>query len=86
MSNLPATFLKISPHLVKIFTVVAVVTIGLFGSLVWHTWDTFRYLETTQKNYFRLAELSGSIAYLDEVLTMSSRMAAATGEQKWEAR
>lgn len=86
MLGLPETFSKIAPRLVKTFTAVAVLTIGLFGSFVWHTWDTFRYLETTQKNYFRLSELSGSIVHIDEVLTMSARMAAATGDHAWEAR
>jgi PAS domain S-box-containing protein len=86
MSDLPAISSRTSPRFVKIVTIVTVLTICLFGSLVWHVWDTFRYLENTQKNYFRLTELSGQIVHLDEVLTMSARMAAATGEQNWEAR
>ncbi len=86
MSSLSEISVKISPNFVKLFTIITVLTISLFGSLVWHVWDTFRYLETTQKNYFRLAELSGQIVHLDEVLTMSARMAAATGDQYWEVR
>lgn len=31
-------------------------------------------------------KLTGDIIYLDEVLTMSARMAAATGEHKWTER
>ncbi len=34
----------------------------------------------------RVQELSGSIQHLDEVLTMSARMAATTGDAAWEAR
>src|SRR6185369_12827507 len=34
----------------------------------------------------RVRELTGQIRYLDEVLTMSARMAAATGDLKWEKR
>ncbi len=34
----------------------------------------------------RLLELRGIIVHLDEVLTMSARMAAATGDMKWEER
>jgi signal transduction histidine kinase/CheY-like chemotaxis protein len=86
MSNLLEISSKISPRLIKTFMVVVVLTIGLFASLVWHTWDTFRHLETTQKTYFRLIELSGSIAHLDEVRTMCAQMAAATGDLEWEAR
>jgi PAS domain S-box-containing protein len=86
MSDLPETSSKISPRLVRTFTVVTVLTIGLFGSLVWQVWDAFGYLKTSQKNYFRLSELSGQIVHLDEVLTMSARMASATGERMWEIR
>ncbi len=77
---------QLSPRFFQIFTFVTVMTIGLFGSLVWYAFNTYRYLETTQKTYFRLLELSGSIVHLDEVLTMSARMAAATGDRKWETR
>ena len=34
----------------------------------------------------RVAELRGSIAYLDEWMTMSTRMAAATGDHRWADR
>ena len=34
----------------------------------------------------RVAELRGTIAYLDEWMTMSTRMAAATGDQRWVDR
>jgi signal transduction histidine kinase len=36
--------------------------------------------------HLRLAELRGIIIHLDEVLTMSARMAAATGDPRWEQR
>ena len=34
----------------------------------------------------RIKELQGVIVHLDEVLTMSARMAAATGDPAWERR
>ena len=34
----------------------------------------------------RVTQLSGTIRHLDEVLTMSARMSAATGNPAWEAR
>ncbi|MEM9771645.1 MAG: histidine kinase dimerization/phospho-acceptor domain-containing protein, partial [Cyanobacteria bacterium P01_D01_bin.73] len=37
-------------------------------------------------NEFRLQRLSDRITYLDEVLTMSSRLNASTGDQRWEER
>ena len=36
--------------------------------------------------FLRLLELRGIIVHLDEVLTMSARMAAATGDLRWEER
>ena len=33
-----------------------------------------------------MAELRGTILYFDEVLTMSARMAASTGDLTWESR
>lgn len=39
------------------------------------------------RNYSnKIASLRGEIMLLDEVLTMSARMGAATGDQRWEAR
>lgn len=35
---------------------------------------------------FRVQQLSGEVVHLNEVLTMSARMAAATGDRSWEAR
>ena len=43
-------------------------------------------LTTSQERYVRLVELRGEIAHYDEVLTMSARMAASSGEAKWEHR
>jgi hypothetical protein len=39
-----------------------------------------------QGESLRIEELRGVIRHLDEVLTMSARMAAATGDLKWEER
>jgi PAS domain S-box-containing protein len=43
-------------------------------------------LKALETKHFRLLELSGHIIHLDEVLTMSARMAAFTGQQRWERR
>ncbi len=57
--------------------------------IVWFIWtgistrDAFR---TASQKAVRVAELRGTIAYLDEWLTMSARMAAATGELRWAER
>jgi signal transduction histidine kinase len=43
-------------------------------------------MERIRVRDLRIAELRGTIVYLDEVLTMSARMGAATGDQQWEGR
>lgn len=54
--------------------------------LSWNAFDTNRLLREIQTRHLRLQELRGSIIHLDEVLTMSARMAAATGDPRWEKR
>lgn len=43
-------------------------------------------LEEKRQQLVRLSKLQGEISYYDEVLTMSARMAASTGDPYWEAR
>jgi len=43
-------------------------------------------MEHVRSRDLRLVVLAGEIIHLDEVLTMSARMAAATGNPSWEAR
>ncbi|MBC7984447.1 MAG: hypothetical protein H7Y02_11390, partial [Candidatus Obscuribacterales bacterium] len=43
-------------------------------------------MERTKARDLRITELRGMIVHLDEVLTMSARMAAATGDPRWEER
>ena len=53
------------------------------GSRVWEAYGGFTAIATKD---VRLQELIGTIVHLDEVLTMSARMAASTGERQWEER
>jgi len=43
-------------------------------------------VKTIRQRDFRIEQLRGQIVHLDEVLTMSARMAAATGDPQWEVR
>lgn len=63
-----------------------VVTLAVLGMLAMQIWRTYQGSRATQETDLRLAELAGEIQYLDEVLTMSARMAAATGDLAWETR
>lgn len=63
-----------------VFTVVVLLT------MLWFAFDSFRSVTTVQLRDLHLQELSGRIVHLDEVLTMSARMAATTGDLQWERR
>ncbi|MFZ0485340.1 MAG: hypothetical protein WAL93_18280, partial [Desulfobacterales bacterium] len=49
-------------------------------------WKSYEKDKTTKERNFKIEELRGIIIHLDEVLTMSARMAAATGDLRWEER
>ncbi len=70
----------------RALTVSLIITIVLFvafGYLIWHSYEDF---ENTELANLRLRELNGIILHYDEVLTMSARMAAATGNLFWAER
>gem|GEM_PF-1737373 len=67
-------------------TVVLALTLGLLGGLVWYVLDSYRYFKTTHHCFLQVRELTGRIVHLDEILTMSARMAATTGDLRWEER
>jgi len=72
--------------IVASFTAVFALTIIVLAGLFWHTLSTYRTSGSEQARHFRTVELVGTIRHFDEVLTMSARMAAATGDLQWERR
>jgi methyl-accepting chemotaxis protein PixJ len=73
-------------NLIPLFSVVAAASAGMVGFSAWSTWDVYQNFQTAIKTNFKLQDLSGQIVHLDEVLTMSARMGASTGDLKWEER
>jgi len=71
---------------IKALTVSLVFTIVLFIVFGYLIWATYKDYKTTELANLRCRELNGIILQLDEVLTMSARMAAATGNMKWAER
>ncbi len=71
---------------VRIVMGASVLTIALVASVVWLSWEMYRTHEKIQAQEIRLRELDGTIIHLSEVLTTSTRLAAATDDQAWEAR
>ena len=61
-------------------TVIALATLAISSV------EPIRLLSTYVPRHERLLAGGGRVLHLDEVLTMSARMAAATGDPAWEAR
>jgi signal transduction histidine kinase/DNA-binding response OmpR family regulator len=55
-------------------------------ALMAQVWSGYQVTKMTKERHLRIEGLRGTIAHLDEVLTMSARMAASTGEPKWKER
>jgi len=72
------------PH--KMIQAAIILTMVLCGGVVWHVWHVYEELKVHQTKFSQIQELMGIITYLDEVLTMSARLGATTGDTRWEDR
>jgi signal transduction histidine kinase len=81
--HLPYKLKFVSSQLV---TVTVLLTLLLFIPQVLLSLQAYHNFNGITKNEFKLQILSDQITYLDEVLTMSARMNAATGNSNWEQR
>ncbi|MBF0487808.1 MAG: response regulator [Nitrospirae bacterium] len=70
----------------KLFIFVLFSTVLFFAVVVWQGFASIRDIGAVKAKYFRLQELIGVILENDEVLTMSARMGAASGDPQWEKR
>lgn len=52
----------------------------------WQGWQSYKLARTTETQLNQMVGLEQSIMYRDEVLTMSAKMATATGDMKWVSR
>jgi signal transduction histidine kinase len=76
--------IKISPS--QLVTVTVLLTLLLFIPQIYLNCQGYYNFNNLTTNEFRLQKLSDEIIYFDEVLTMSARMNAATGNPMWEQR
>ncbi|MGB2925420.1 MAG: ATP-binding protein [Limnothrix sp.] len=72
--------------LMYILTGAVVLSLLLVALGSWNSWQIAKNFKFGITTDFQIQQLTGEIIHLDEVLTMSSRMAAATGDLKWETR
>ena len=70
----------------RICAITLALTLATFGWVVWNAYASYRDADSYASRDLRVEELRGVILRLDEVLTMSARMAAATGDLSWETR
>lgn len=80
------TFQTVAKQPTRLVTATALLTVVAFSTSSYMTWQTYRNFARVVQQEFRLRSLSDRITYLDEVLTLSAQMNAATGDQSWEQR
>jgi PAS domain S-box-containing protein len=71
---------------IRLLTLACLLTIVAFAGFGWVIFDAGRDEILFTDRLSRLEALRGIIVHLDEVLTMSARLAAATGDSQWEER
>jgi len=70
----------------RIFIIVLTLTSFLLALLGRFSWQSYHQWQVTATKIIKLQELIATIRTSDEILTMSARMAAATGDSRWEER
>src|SRR5689334_363301 len=83
MTTMPADRGK-SP--IRYLSIAWLITLATLIAFLWCAYDSYRRFTDTAERNLRIQELRGQIIHLDEVLTMSARMGALTGDPSWEAR
>ncbi len=74
---------QVAPFPTKLVGVAAVLTLAVLAWLSWFVYDAYQFIQDTNNRIVGLERARGDIVHLDEVLTMSASMAAATGEVAW---
>ncbi len=60
---------------------LSVILLPVLGSIMWSMYESLARIATNELNLQRVV---GTVAHLNEVLTMHARLAAATGDSQWE--
>lgn len=68
----------------KILQIPLALTISLGAAMGWYVWDFYNAFKKIQTQDLRIQDLSNQMIYLDEALTYSARLAATTGNKRWE--
>ena len=76
----------VSSRPIRALSLALGLTVVTLTWLAWNTATSVTRIARERARDLRITELRGTIVHLDEALTMSARMAAATGDQRWEER
>src|SRR5262245_53051506 len=71
---------------IRPLSIASLITLVVLVAFLWCAYDSYRRFSSSAQQNLRIEELRGRIIHLDEVLTMSARMGACTGDPKWEER
>ncbi len=77
---------SVSSAPLKALSLALVLTALVLACLVWNAVTSLSNIHEARQRDLRVERLRGTIVHLDEVLTMSARMAATTADLDWEAR
>ncbi len=70
----------------RFITIGAILTLAAFSAVSWHFWQTGESLVRKIENDLELQSLTDETIQLGEVLTLSARMAATSGDANWEVQ
>ena len=70
----------------RCLTIAMVFTALVLTWLGWGAYQSYQATQITWQQHYAIEQLRGTIVHLDEVLTMSAQMAAATGDPQWKRR
>ena len=71
---------------IRLVMLATALALALIASLGWYVWNSVQVLRQVQVRTFRLLELSGEVAYLNESVWASARLRLSTGDQRWAER
>ncbi len=61
-------------------------TLFVLGVSIFFSWRTYKNVFETIDKTVQISDLKGDVLHFDEALTMSAKMASATGDEIWERR
>jgi chemotaxis protein histidine kinase CheA len=77
---------KVTSHFFLYLKIGVVITTLVSVIVGWQTYSAWQNLSNSLEVRLSLSKLQGEITYYDELLTMSARLNAATGDSQWEKR